>query len=85
MRFLKVTVKDHQIMHGFDKNNKEIIENVKVEKASTKLIAINRILSISETYILTSYADRLIYWEYEENFSDLIVSMEKDDLLVKVA
>jgi len=44
--FIEVTVKNHQILHGFDENNNEIIENVEVESASTKLIAIDRIQSI---------------------------------------
>lgn len=70
--FIEITVKNHQILHGFDENNKEIIENVEVASASKKLIAVERILSISEKYVLTSYAfGRLIYWEYEEDYKEI--------------
>ncbi len=66
MKFIKVKVKDHIIMHGFDDNNKEIEEVVSVPEWSEKLIAIDRIMSVSEKYILTTYADgRIIYWQYE--------------------
>ena len=69
-------------MHGFDENNQEIIENVEVDQATLKLIAIDRIQSISEKFILTSYADRLIYWEYEESFEELIQQLSKTGLLI---
>ncbi len=69
MKFIELTLKDHQILHGFNARNQEIIEEVKVEKASVKLVAIDRILSVSEKYILIQYAyDRIIYWEYEESY-----------------
>ena len=70
--FIEVTVKNHQILHGFDENNQEVIATVEVPAAAKKLIKIDRILSISEKFILTSYAyDRIIYWEYEETYDDL--------------
>ncbi len=80
MKFIQLTVKNHQIMHGFDSENKEIIEAVNVEKPSVKLIAIDRILSISEKFVLTSYLDRLIYWEYQENFKDVVAQLEKQNV-----
>lgn len=70
--FIEVTVKNHQILHGFDENNQEVIETVEVAAAVKKLIKVDRILSISEKFILTTYAfDRIIYWEYEETYEDL--------------
>ena len=70
--FIEVTVKNHQILHGFDENNNEIIEDVEVESASKKLRAIDRIQSISNKYILISYGyGRLIYWEYEGDYEEL--------------
>ena len=71
-RFLEVSVKDHLILHGFDDNNEEILEEVKAKDWSKKSIALDRIQSISEKYILTSYAyGRLIYWEYKEDYETL--------------
>lgn len=84
MKFIKLTVKNHEIMHGFDHENKEIIEKVIAEKSSVKLIAIDRILSISEKFVLTSYHDRLIYWEYEEKFSDVVLILNEFSLAVTI-
>ncbi|MCR9066013.1 MAG: hypothetical protein NXI00_18735 [Cytophagales bacterium] len=71
-KFLEIKVKNHVILHGFDENNKEILEEVEADSFVTKLVAIDRIQSISEQYILTSYAfGRLIYWEYEGTMDEL--------------
>ncbi len=37
-----------------------------------KIVAVSRIKSISEKYILTDYLQgRWIYWEYRENYEDI--------------
>lgn len=70
--FIEITVQNHIILHGFDEQNKEIIEGVKVDKPSKKLVAVNRILSVSDKYILTNYAfNRLVYWEYHEPYEGI--------------
>ncbi len=67
--FIELTLGSHIISHGYDDDNKEITEAVKVEGFSKKIVAVSRIKSISEKYILTDYVDgRWIYWEYEEDF-----------------
>lgn len=72
MKFIKVKIKDYIIMHGFDENNKEIEVTVSVPEWSEKLIAVDRIMSVSEKFILTTYAEgRLIYWQYEGGLSAL--------------
>jgi bisphosphoglycerate-independent phosphoglycerate mutase (AlkP superfamily) len=82
-RFLKITVKNHLILHGFDAENREIIDTFEQEEPMTKLIAIDRIQSIGERYILTSYGqDRLIYWEYEEDFETLEARLAKHGLVI---
>lgn len=69
MKFIELTLKNHTILHGFDARNQEIVENVEVEKASKKLVALDRILSVSEKFILIKYAyDRIVYWEYMEDY-----------------
>ena len=69
MGFIELTVKNHVILHGFDHHNQEILEEVEVDLAAKKLVAIHRILSVSEKYVLVAYAhDRIIYWEYEEPY-----------------
>lgn len=77
-KFLEIKVKNHVILHGFDENNKEILEEVEADSFVTKLVAIDRIQSISEQYILTSYAfGRLIYWEYEGTLDGLKSALHK--------
>ncbi len=67
-KFIEVTLGSYIISHGYDNKNKEILEHVFSDKFSKKIIAVSRIKSISEKYILTDYLDgRWIYWEYEED------------------
>ncbi|MEW7278359.1 hypothetical protein ABW636_07165 [Aquimarina sp. 2201CG1-2-11] len=77
MKYIELTLKDHIIVHGFDARNQEITEEVKLEKASKKMVAIDRILSVSNQFILIKYAfDRIVYWEYEESY-DTVKNMLK--------
>ena len=70
--FIELKLGSHQIVHAFDEQNKEIIEEVKVEGYSKKLVNIERIKSISEKFILTDYAHgRWIYWEYEGDYETI--------------
>ncbi|NMH87167.1 hypothetical protein HHX25_06595 [Flavivirga sp. Y03] len=72
MKFIELTLGSHMISHGYDADNKEVLENVTVDGFSKKIVAVSRIKSVSETYILTDYLDgRWIYWEYQESFEDL--------------
>ena len=70
--FIEIEVQNHLILHGFDDDNQEIIEEVIQEKPMKKLIRVDRIQSISEKYILTTYGfDRLVYWEYEGTYDSM--------------
>jgi hypothetical protein len=78
VKFIKLTVKNHTILHGFDLNNKEILERCEVTEATTKLFAIDRIKSIAKDTILVEYAfNRMIFWEYEEDFAAIVAQLEK--------
>lgn len=69
MKFIELHLGSHRIVHGFDSDQKEIIEEVVVPSYSVKLVAIKRIKSISEKYILIDYLEgRWVYWEYEEDY-----------------
>ncbi|MGL4632515.1 MAG: hypothetical protein ACRCVT_15035 [Leadbetterella sp.] len=77
--FIEVTVGNYIIMHGFDANNKEMEEYVKDQKPKKKLIAIDRIQSLSEKYICTSYTqNRLIFWEYTDGYEVVKRKLNKD-------
>ncbi|WPR77147.1 hypothetical protein [Algoriphagus sp. NG3] len=70
--YVELIVGNHQILHGFDVDNKEIIEEVAVDTPAKKLVAIDRILSVSEKFILTTYAfGRIVYWEYEGSYESI--------------
>ena len=70
--FIEITVQNHLILHGFDEFNKEILEEVIVNTPMKKLVAIDRIQSVGEKYILISYGyDRLIYWEYKGSYKKI--------------
>lgn len=67
-KFIELTLGNHMISHGYDDSNKEILEVIENEP-SKKLVAIDRIKSVSEKYILIDYVGgRLVYWEYEEDY-----------------
>ena len=79
-KFIEIVVQNHLVSHGFDEENKEILEEVIVEKPSKKLIRVDRIQSISEKYILTSYGyNRLVYWEYEGSYDTMKKLLNQDD------
>ena len=79
-KFIEIVVQNQLVSHGFDEENKEILEEVIVEKPSKKLIRVDRIQSISEKYILTSYGfDRLVYWEYEGSYEAMKKLLNEDD------
>ena len=68
-RFIELTLGSYVISHGYDNKGKEKLEHVYSATFSKKLVAVSRIKSVSEKYILTDYTDgRWIYWEYEEDY-----------------
>ncbi len=70
--YVELIVGNHQILHGFDADNKEIIEEVTVDQPTKKLVAVDRILSLGEKFILTTYAfGRIVYWEYEGSYESI--------------
>ncbi|GAA4234403.1 hypothetical protein GCM10022291_13670 [Postechiella marina] len=69
MKFIELTLGSCMISHGYDADNKEVLEHVTVKGFSKKIVSVSRIKSVSEKYILTDYLDgRWIYWEYKEDF-----------------
>lgn len=72
MKFIKLSVRTSHIVHGYDEQNQEIVEKCHEEKYMTKLIAVHRIQSVSEQYLLVSSSHgRVMYWEYEESMEEL--------------
>ncbi len=70
-KFIELTLGNHLISHGYNKNNQEITEEFEIP-FSKKLVAVSRIKSVSETYILIDYlGGRWVYWEYEEDYENI--------------
>ena len=70
--FIELEVKTAFIIHGFDSQNNEIQEQINEVNFTKKLIAIERIKSISEEYLLvTSSHNRIMYWEYKGSLSEV--------------
>lgn len=72
MKFILIRVRNSLVMHGYDDKNVEIVEEVKDEQFVEKLIAVDRIQSVSEKYLLvTSSHGRVLYWEYDSDLATI--------------
>lgn len=81
--FIEITTKNFILVHGYDENGKELTEDVKVSGYTKKLMAISRIQSITEQYILTTASqDRLIYWEYEGSYDEIYLKIKNAGLII---
>jgi hypothetical protein len=70
--FIRLKLGSFIIMHGYDAENQAIEETHQVEGFVDKLVAVSRIQSVTEKYILTSSSHgRVIYWEYEGTLDDV--------------
>ena len=66
MKFILIRVRTVRVVHGFDANNREVIEEVVDAPWADKLLALERLLSATQSYLLVSGSyGRVMYWEYE--------------------
>jgi len=83
MQFIELAVRTATIVHGFDSDNKEIIESVNDPEFMTKLISVQRIQSIGEQYILiTGSHGRVMYWEYDCDMLELKQRLIASELII---
>ena len=72
MKFISLRVRNAILMHGYTADNQEIVEEFKDEAFVDKLIAVDRIQSLTEKYLLvTSSHGRVMYWEYEGSLASV--------------
>lgn len=72
MKFISLRVRNALLMHGYTPDNQEIVEEFNDEAFVDKLIAVDRIQSLTEKYVLvTSSHGRVMYWEYEGTLSSV--------------
>lgn len=83
MSFISLKVRAAFVVHGYDEQNREVIEQQADPDFVEKLVRVERIQSISEKYVLvTASHGRLAYWEYAEEFVSLKARLQAAGLLV---
>lgn len=83
MKFISIRVRNAKIVHGFTPDNQEIVEDVQDEVFVEKLLAIERLLSVSEKYLLVSSAfGRVLYWEYEGGLTAMRARLQAAGLMI---
>jgi hypothetical protein len=83
MKFISLRVRNALVMHGYTADNQEIVDEVKDEEFVEKLIAIDRIQSVSQKYVLvTSSHGRVLYWEYEGDLASVTARLANAGLVV---
>ena len=71
-QFIALRVRGALVLHGYTAENEEVLTQVSGEEFAEKLIAIERIQSATERYLLVSAPHgRAMYWEYEGGLSAL--------------
>jgi hypothetical protein len=72
MKFILLSVRPALTFHGYSADNQEIVEEIPASPFAEKLIAIDRIQSVTEQYVLvTGSHGRMMYWEYEGSLANI--------------
>lgn len=83
MKYISLRVRTAMMVHGYTDDNKEIVEEFNDEPFVDKLVALERIQSVTEKYVLvTSSHGRVMYWEYEGGLAALGARLGAAGLLV---
>lgn len=84
MKFISLRVRNAILMHGYTPDNQEIVEEFKDEPFVDKLVAVDRIQSLTEKYVLvTSSHRRVMYWEYEGGLAAVTARLSAAGLVVE--
>ena len=85
LAFIEVTVSNQIVWHGYDQLNQEIVEHINDQPPVRKIVAVSRIQSISEKYILVSSGfGRMAYWEYHDGYENLKRRLELAGLMIDI-
>lgn len=83
MKFISLRVRNALVMHGYTDDRQEIVEEIRDQAYMDKLIAIERIQSVSEQYLLVSSSHgRVMYWEYEGTLAEVTQRLAAAGLVV---
>jgi hypothetical protein len=81
--FIALRVRTATVVHGYTPDNVEIVERVADEPFVDKLVAVDRLRSATEKYLLvTSSHGRVMYWEYEGGLERLTRRLQAAGLVV---
>ncbi|MEW9897851.1 hypothetical protein ABWL39_04360 [Chitinivorax sp. PXF-14] len=84
MKFITLNVGNMLIFHGYDADNREIVEPVTGQTPTPKLVAIDRIQSVTEKYVLVNGPQgRQLYWEYSDGFEQVKRKLAQAGLLIE--
>jgi hypothetical protein len=82
MKFISLRVRSCLVVHGYTSDNQEVVERVEDAVFAEKIIATERIQSVSEQYVLvTGSHGRLMYWEYEGGIDAVRQQLMRSGLL----
>ena len=82
MKFISLRVRNGLTVHGYNADNTEIVEQHHDQEFVPKLIAVNRIQSATEKYLLvTSSHGRVMYWEYDMSLTELTALLSSAGLV----
>jgi hypothetical protein len=81
--FISLRVRNALVLHGYTADNQEIMQEIEGEAFVEKLIAVSRIQSATEKYLLvTSSHGRVLYWEYEGGLAALKARLTTAGLVI---
>ena len=82
-RFLALRVRHDATLHGYDARQQEVVTAAGPGPFVDKLVAIDRIRSVSAEHLLvTGPEGRLLYWAYEGGFEALLQRLRSPGLLL---
>jgi hypothetical protein len=83
MRFISLRVRNAILMHGYTADNQEIVDEFHDEPFVDKLVAVDRIQSVSEKYLLVASSHgRTMYWEYEGDLAAVTARLDAAGLVI---
>jgi hypothetical protein len=83
MKFIHLQVSSQLVMHGYDAQNREQLEEAPAPAFTDKVINVERILSATEQYVLVAGPfGRQLYWAYAGGLAALTARLARAGLVV---
>lgn len=84
MHFIHLQVSPQLVMHGYDAQNREQLEETPEQAFVDKLINVERLLSATEEYVLVSGPfGRQMYWRYAGGLAALTARLARAGLVIE--